>query len=104
MSLHNDLRHPNFSPLELLVRINMWQDYCLIKNIIFFLVLKKNPSRITIGRTIIHRVFETNSSFPREIAHCGKSSISIFQEFFASVQKIFILAGGLRTRLSFHGG
>ena len=49
MSLHNDLRHPNFFPLELLVRIDMCQDYCLIKNIFFFLVLKKNPSRITIG-------------------------------------------------------
>ena len=28
-----------------------------------------------------------------EIAHCGKSLISIFQEFFASINKISILAG-----------
>ena len=29
--------------------------------------------------------------------------ISVFQEFFASITKIFILAGGLGTRLSFYG-
>ena len=34
------------------------------------------------------------------IAHCGKSSISIFEQFFASVDKIFILgAGGLGAGL-----
>ena len=32
----------------------------------------------------------------------GKSSISVFQEFFASINKIFILGGGLGTRLSFY--
>ena len=34
--------------------------------------------------------------------HCGESLISIFEEFFASIEKIFILAGGLGTRLSFY--
>ena len=29
--------------------------------------------------------------------------ISVFQEFFASITKIFILAGELGTRLSFYG-
>ena len=43
---------------------------------------------------IIYNVFETNSC---EIAHCGKSSISIFQEVLASYEKKFILAGSLGT-------
>ena len=34
-------------------------------------------------------------------AHCGKGLISVFQEFLVSINKIFILAGGLGTRLSF---
>ena len=34
-----------------------------------------------------------------EIVHYGKNSISIFEEFFASIDKIFILAGRLDTRL-----
>ena len=34
--------------------------------------------------------------------HYGKILISVFQEFFASIDKIFILAGGLGTRLSFY--
>ena len=32
-----------------------------------------------------------------------KSFISVFQEFFASINKVFILAGGMGTRLSFFG-
>ena len=46
---------------------------------------------------MIHKILEC------EIAHYGKSLVSVFQEFFASINKIFILAGGLRTRLSFYG-
>ena len=49
--------------------------------------------------TITHKVFETNSG---GIAHYGKSLFSVLQEFFASINKTFILAGGLRTRLSFY--
>ena len=41
--------------------------------------------------------------FSREIAHYGKSLISIFQEFFASIDSIFILVRGLSTWLSFYG-
>ena len=37
-----------------------------------------------------------------EIAHYGKSLISVFQRFFATINKIFILAGRLSTRLSFY--
>ena len=37
-----------------------------------------------------------------EIAHYGKSLFSIFQEFFARIDKILILAGRLHTRVSFY--
>ena len=37
-----------------------------------------------------HKIFETNSSFHDEIAHNGKSLISAFQEFSASISKTFI--------------
>ena len=39
------------------------------------------------------------------MAHSGKSLISflVFQEFTASINKAFILAGGLDTGLSFYG-
>ena len=40
--------------------------------------------------------------FPCEIAHYGKNLISVFQEFFASINKILILAGRLSTRLLFY--
>ena len=30
------------------------------------------------------------------VAHCGKELISVFQEFFASIDKTFIFAGGLQ--------
>ena len=41
------------------------------------------------------KIFE----FPCEIAHYGKSSISIFKESFASVNKDFFLGASLGTRL-----
>ena len=34
--------------------------------------------------------------------HYGKSLISVFQEFFASINNIFILAGRLGIRLLFY--
>ena len=37
------------------------------------------------------------------IAHYEKSLISIFQEIFATIDKILILAGGLYTGVSFYG-
>ena len=40
--------------------------------------------------------------FSCEIAYYGKSSISIFQQFFASISKIFILGVGLGTKLYFN--
>ena len=41
----------------------------------------------------IHRIFSCKTE------HYGKSSISIFQQFFASIDTIFILGGKLGTRL-----
>ena len=37
-----------------------------------------------------------------EIVHKRKSLVSVFQEFSASINKTFILAGRLGTRLSFY--
>ena len=37
--------------------------------------------------------------FSCEIVHYGKSLNSIFQEFFASIDKIWILGGRISTRL-----
>ena len=39
--------------------------------------------------------------FLPEIAHYRKSWISVFQEFFAMIDKIFILAGIMDTTVSF---
>ena len=39
------------------------------------------------------QIFETNSSYSREITQYGKSLISVFQEFFASINKVFIWQG-----------
>ena len=47
--------------------------------------------------TIIHKIFQTNSSF--HVAQYRKSLVSVFQEFFASINKIFILAGRLEMFL-----
>ena len=52
--------------------------------------------------TMAHRISGTNS-FSCEIGHSGKDLITIFQEFSSSIDKAFILAGGLGTRLSFYG-
>ena len=42
--------------------------------------------------------------FSCKIVHYEESLISVFQEFFASIKKAFILAVGLGTGLSFYGG
>ena len=48
------------------------------------------------------RNFWDELQFSCEIAHYGKSLIFIFQKFFASIIKIFILARKLGTGLSFY--
>ena len=49
--------------------------------------------------TIMAKIFDTNSSFHVKY---GKSSIYVFQEFFASINKTFILEGRLGARLLFY--
>ena len=51
------------------------------------------------GPEIMDKIFETNSSFHVKKAHYGKSSIFIFHEFFASIDKIFIWGIRLDTKL-----
>ena len=51
-------------------------------------------------KAIIDKIFEKSSGC--EIAHCGKSLFSVFQEFFASIDKTFAFAGRLGARLSFY--
>ena len=48
------------------------------------------------GNTIIHKIFETNSSFHVKWRTTGK--VFIFQEIFASADTIFISGGGPSTR------
>ena len=48
---------------------------------------------------ISHKISETNSC---EIVHYGESFIAISRDVFASINKIFILARGIGTRLSFY--
>ena len=52
--------------------------------------------------TITHKILETNSKFSYEVEHNGKGLVSVFQEFSAIINKTFILAGRLGTRLSFY--
>ena len=47
--------------------------------------------------TTIYKIYETNSSF--HVKWHGKVLISIFQQFFATINNNFILGGGLGTRL-----
>ena len=49
--------------------------------------------------TITDKIFKNNSIFHGEIAHYGKSFISVFQEFSASINKTVILAGRLGTTI-----
>ena len=53
--------------------------------------------------TIIHGVFETSSNFRAGWRTLGGGLISVFQGIFASIGKIFFLAGGLVAGLSFCG-
>ena len=38
-----------------------------------------------------------------EVPHYGKSLVSVFQEIFSVINTIFVLGGGMDTRLLFHG-
>ena len=51
---------------------------------------------------MIHEIFDSNSAQHMKIAQHGKSLLSVFQEFYASINNIFILPWRLGTRLSFY--
>ena len=50
----------------------------------------------------IHKILKTNSSFSVKQRTTGKKLISLFQQFFADIDKIFHLGGRLGTRLKFN--
>ena len=50
----------------------------------------------------IQKICETNYTFHFPIVHCGKSLISVFQVYFASIDKNLILSGKICTGLSFY--
>ena len=61
------------------------------------------------GTDIYGKIIYNNSQniwnllwFSCEISHNGKSLVSVFQEFSASINKTFILVGRLGTKLSFY--
>ena len=58
------------------------------------------PKNVSRDNHSHHKVFETNSC---EIEPYEKSLISVFQESFASINKRFILEGGLGAGPSFYG-
>ena len=51
--------------------------------------------------TISRKIFETNSRYHVKERTACQSLIPVFQEFLASINKMFILAGRLGTRLIF---
>ena len=56
----------------------------------------------TLLPTITHKIFETNSSFHVQYRTTEKGLISVFQKFSATINKTFILAGTVGTRLCFY--
>ena len=72
-------------------------------------IFKRNKVGRVLGESEAKRFFERQpfTGYLRpalvfmKIVHYGESLVSAFEEFFASFNKIFNLAGGLSTRLSF---
>ena len=62
-----------------------------------FLSTSNNSNSSNYSQNIWERLL-----FSCEIAHYGKSSISVFQENFTSTEKMFISRGGLSTRQQFY--
>ena len=52
--------------------------------------------------TIIHKIFQTNSSFHVKKMLYEKGLIAVFWDIFASIKKKSILEGTMATRLSFY--
>ena len=49
-----------------------------------FCEVLRTPFLLSIS-TIMNKIFEANFSFHGELSHYGKSSISVFQQFFANI-------------------
>ena len=75
----------------------MWNRLPLNVELETYFVIIKEYIKTWFGPTVMDKIFETNLSC--EIVHYGKSSISIFQEFLASINKIFFLGERPSTRL-----
>ena len=79
-----------------------FETQCLKKMIYLTTCNRVNSCCIT--STIMDKIFDKifDKMHSREIAHCSKSSISIFQQFFGSIDKIFISGESVGTRLWFN--
>ena len=78
--------------------------------LIFANVVKKKPA-ILLKYKLFTYVLQgwrlqsvTRYSFRVGWRTAGKGLIAVFQDFFASLNKILIFAGGMGTGLSFYGG
>ena len=61
-----------------------------------------NQRRVSRHNHLRHKIFEMNSTFHVEIVHYIERSISVFQEFDDSINKIFIFAERLDFWVSFY--
>ena len=74
----------------------------IVKKIKFEGVWDKLESKKGLQRQSVTKYLRLTLKFSCEIAHYWKSFIAIFRDFFASINKISILAGEMSTRLSFY--
>ena len=92
-----------FACVESIVCCSFLENFFLQKH--YYLSISVNvasfPAHST-HSTITHKISETNSSFHMKQRTKGKSLISVFQDFSSSINKTFILARRLGTRLSFY--
>ena len=95
------LIHPTVPPLRFpinfRVKMMVWFKSIVSKNTHASLTFWNTRAKLTFynhGQNIWEKV-----QFSYETPHYGKILISVFQQLFASINKIFILGGGLCTRL-----
>ena len=85
--------------------------YYLVKRLFWLLLSIFFYVFVYLASLYLMRIYGCNGSqdmwdwlwFSCEIVHSGKNLIFLFQEVSASIDKAFILAGGLGTGLSFYG-
>ena len=71
----------------------------IVKEIPFGGIWGELFSKVAFQRQSVTKYLRLTRALP-ETAHCGKSLICIFQQFFARIDKIFISTGRLYTRVS----